>query len=342
MGRQPAGCSLFTCMILQFAVAALAAAVASGQIPEQSTADAPALTPGDTWTIRYSDGSRGRRTYLKEENGILVFQVSQVWADGSTSQGLLHLTRDLSTVRMLDASGREVRRFDPHSLGLRFPLSVGKQWQDRCARFDEGKPAGTFLGSFRVVGIEDVTGPTGTHRTYRIDGQTYEAADPTRLWRFSHWYAPDARMEVRLRALEPDGNFTEVELSEFRPAGSSPSQMLLVPRPGGKGPEVFLGVWDGYWKEMILATKLTVERIEGDAAFVIYWRGAYMFPGLQRPSQQRAEGRLLDEKTLRVEIWDDATGRWADVTYRLQDDGTLAAQWRSGDIQASATLRKEP
>jgi len=342
MAEKPARRPLFVLVFLLLPVAALAAAVASGQSPAPPAADAPSLTPGDSWTIRYSDGSRGKRTFLKEESGILVFEISQAWADGSTSQGLLHLTRDLATVRMLDASGREVRRFDPHSLGLRFPLSVGKQWQERCERFDEGKPAGTFVGAFRVVGIEDVTGPSGTHRTYRVDGQTSEARDPSRVWRFSHWYAPEARMEVRLRALEPDGSFTEFELSEFRPAGFTPPRTLLAPRAPGQGPEAFLGVWDGHWKEMILATKLAVERIEGDAAFVTYWRGAYIFPGLQRPRQQRAEGRLLDEKTLRVEIWDDTGQRWAEAIYSLQSDGTLAAQWRSGDIKASATLRKEP
>jgi hypothetical protein len=93
---------------------------------------------------------------------------------------------------------------------------------------------------------------------------------------------------------------------------------------------------------MTLATTLTVERIEGGTAFVTYWRGAYMFPGLQRPRRQRAEGRFLDGRTLRVEIWDDAAGRWADVTYRLQDDGTLAARWQSGDVSASAILHKQP
>jgi hypothetical protein len=45
---------------------------------------------------------------------------------------------------------------------------------------------------------------------------------------------------------------------------------------------------------------------------------------------------------LRVEIWDDAVQRWAEAIYRLQSDGTLAAQWRSGDVKASATLHKEP
>jgi len=43
--------------------------------------------------------------------------------------------------------------------------------------------------------------------------------------------------------------------------------------------------------------RLTVEPIEGDKVTAVYWRGAYMFPGLQRPSQQRVEGKLPDAKT---------------------------------------------
>jgi hypothetical protein len=28
---------------------------------------------------------------------------------------------------------------------------MGKQWQDRCDRFGQGKPAGTFAGTFQGV-----------------------------------------------------------------------------------------------------------------------------------------------------------------------------------------------
>ena len=342
MARRRAGGSLYTCLILAFAVEALAATPAPGQVPELPAADAPTLTPGDTWTIRFSDGAWAKRTFLRETAGLLIFEVTQGWADGTSSQGLLHLTRELATVRMLGADGAELLRFVPHSLGLRFPLADGKRWQDRCERFDLGKPAGTFSGTFQVVGTEDVTGPAGTFRAFRVEGQAFHPQDPAKVWRFTHWYAPAARMEVRLRAVEPDGKVTEFELAEIRPAGYLPPPALLVPRQGGQGPAAFLGVWEGYWREMTLATRLTVERIDADTASVIYWRGAYVFPGLQRPRQQPAEGRFLDERTLRVPIWDDAGQRWAETTYVLQPDGSLAGQWKSGGGQATGTLRKEP
>jgi len=324
------------------AMLSCAVTTAAAQTPAPLVADLPALTPGDTWTIRFSDGAWAKRTFLRETAGLLVFEVAQGWADGTSSPGLLHLTRDLATVRMADATGKELLRFDPHSLGLRFPLVMGKQWQDRCDRFDQGKPAGNFMGAFQVVGVEDVSGPAGTFRTFRVEGQTYELGNPAMVWRFTHWYAPAARMEVRLRAVEPDGKVTEFELADFRPAGYAPPPALLAPHPAGQGPEAFQGVWEGYWKELTLATRLTVERIEGDTATVIYWRGAYVFPGLQRPRQQRAEGRFLDERTLRVPIWDDAGQRWAETIYILRADGTLAGQWQSGGGLATGTLRKEP
>lgn len=326
--------SVLAAMVFVAAIT-MAEAIAPAQTQGPNVADSPTLVPGDTWTIGYSDGSRGKRKFLKEEAGVLVFEVSQTWRDGGTSQGLLHLTRDLSVVRMLDAGGTELRRFNPHSLGLQFPLAVGKEWQESCQRFDEGRLVGTYVGAYKVVGIEAVAGPAGTFQTFRVEGQTYELQAPTRLWRFTHWYAPEVRMEVKLQAVEPDGSGTQFELVEFQPAGH------IRPPVAFSAPEAFLGVWEGHWREMILATKLTVEKIEGDTALVIYWRGAYLFPGLQRPRQQRVEGKFLDEKTLKLEIWDDAGQRWAEVTYTLNSDGTLTGRWSSGGGVANATLKKE-
>jgi len=191
------------------------------------------------------------------------------------------------------------------------------------------------VGSYKVVGVEAVTGPAGTFQAFRVEGQTYEAQAPTELWRFTHWYAPEARMEVKLRAVEPDGSATQYELVEFRPAGYTRPPSFSVS-------EAFLGVWEGHWREALLATRLTVERIEGDAASVLYWRGAYLFPGLQRPSQQRAEGRFLDERTLKLDVWDDAGQRWAEVTYTLNSDGTLTGKWSGGGYVLNATLKRQP
>jgi len=313
----------------------MAEAIAIAQTSGPIAADSPTLAPGDTWTFRYDDGTRGKRKFLKEEAGILVFEVSQTWKDGETSQGILHLTRDLSMVRMLGVDGTEYRRFDPHSLGLQFPLAVGKEWQDRCQRFQQGKPVGTFAGTYKVVGVEEVVGPAGRFQTFRVDGQTYELRDPTRLWRFTHWYAPEVRAEVKFLAVEPDGSRAQYELVEFRPAG------YTRPPAPWQGLEAFLGIWEGHWRETILATKLTVEEIDGDTASVIYWRGASRYPVFQGPSQQRVEGKFLDEKTLKLEVWDDARQRWAGVTYTLNSDGTLTGKWSSGGDVANATQKKE-
>jgi len=115
---------------------------------------------------------------------------------------------------------------------------VGKEWQGTSQRFDAGKDAGTFVGAYKVTGIETVTVPAGTFRAFRVEGQTYEVQASTKQWRFVHWYAPDVRMEVKLQATEPDGRVTEVELVEFRPAGQIP----LPARVAKEVSEAFLGV----------------------------------------------------------------------------------------------------
>jgi len=145
-------------------------------------------------------------------------------------------------------------------------------------------------------------------------------------------------MEVKLSAMEPDLSVTEVELVEFQPAG----RIAPPARAAKDTAEAFLGLWEGHWKEMVLAMRLTVERIEGDNVTAVYWRGAYIFPGLQRPNQQRVEGKFLDAKTMRFEVWDDANQRWAEATYTLNNDGTLTGTWKSGSVAATGVLKKEP
>jgi hypothetical protein len=329
------------CLFVAFTVAAAIAPASRGaaaQGHETFVANPPTFSPGDTWTIRYSDGTKAKRKFLREEPGVLVFEVSETSPRRRGSHGLLHLNRDLATIKMVDTGGEEVQRFEPHSFGLRFPLTVGKEWQGRCQRFDEGRFSGTFIGAYKVVRIESVTVPAGTFQAFRVEGETYEIRDPKRRWRFNHWYAPEVRMEVRVHAMEPDGSLTGLDLSEFRWAG----QVLKPARGTGPPSQVFLGIWEGYWKEMILATRLTIERIEGDIVFAIYWRGAYIFPGLQKPSQQSIEGKFVDEKTMRFEVWDDANHRWAEATYTFSGDEKLTGTWKSGGIVATALLEKEP
>jgi hypothetical protein len=338
MHRSGNGACGFLFAALSVAAFVLAGTGASAQPFDPVIADAPSLTPGDTWSVRYSDGTRAIKKFLREDAGVLIFEVSQVSPGQSIMRGLLHLTRDLSTVRILDAGGTESQRFEPHSLSLQFPLAVGKEWQGTCRRFDEGRHVGTFVGTYKVTAIETVTVAAGTFRAFRVEGQTHEVRAPTKQWGFVHWYAPEVRMDVKLLAMEPDLSVTAMELVEFQPV-----KPISLPPPGVRQiSNEFLGLWEGYWVEMVLATRLTVERIEGNTVTAVYWRGAYIFPGLQRPSQQRVEGKFLDAKTVRFEIWDDANQRWAEATYTLNSDGMLTGTWKSGDVTATGILKKEP
>jgi hypothetical protein len=67
-----------------------------------------------------------------------------------------------------------------------------------------------------------------------------------------------------------------------------------------------------------------------------------MSPGLQRPSQQRVEGKCLDAKMVKFEVWDDANSRWAEASWTLNRDGTLTAKWSSGGNVTTGVLEKEP
>ncbi|HSR12499.1 MAG TPA: hypothetical protein VLS90_13750 [Thermodesulfobacteriota bacterium] len=148
--------------------------------------------------------------------------MAQIAINGDISQGFLYLNRDLATVKTLDSDGKELQRFEPCSLGLQFPLFAGKKWQGRSRRFDEGKDAGTFAGTYRVVKVESVAVAAGTFRSFRVEGETYDLKAPDTRWRFVRWYAPQARAEVKVQAMTPGANPVEFEVTEFSPAQSPP------------------------------------------------------------------------------------------------------------------------
>ena len=309
-------------------------AIAQTSVPWAIAAEAPKYSVGDTWRIRYSNGIRSVRRFIKEQGGVLMFDLEHSWPNGNRMRGGLELSRDLSIVRMLGPDGAETRRFDPQSLGLRFPLEVGKQWEDECRRFDRGQLVGIFKGQYTVVVREEIVTSAGRFDTFRVEGQTFEVGDPALRWRFTHWYSPDAGMEVRVESIEPNGSGTVFELVEFTPAGS--------PVAAFPGAEKFVGRWEGHWKETLLATALTIEKVEGRTASIVYWRGASRDPVFQAPSQQRSEGRFTDAATLRLDVWDETAGDWADLTYTLNRDGTLTGKWRRGDFVQSAILERQP
>ena len=189
-----------------------------------------------------------------------------------------------------------------------------------------------------MTAIETVTVAAGTFRAFRVEGQSHEVQTPAKQWHFALWYAPEVRMDVKLLAMQPDLSVTQFEVAEFRPGGR-----LSPPAPGvNQISEAFLGVSEGHWKETLLAMRLTVEQIEGANVTAVYWHGADTSPGLQPPGQQRVEGKFLDAKTARFEVWDDASRCWAEATYTLNSDGTLAAKWSSGSIVVTGVLQKEP
>ncbi len=324
--------AIIVCLSVGFA--ALSVASAQTRAPWAVSVESPTFAPGDSWRIRYSNGVRSVRKFVKEQAGTLFFDIEHSWPTGNKMAGALELNRDLSIVRMLGPDGAETRRFEPQSLGLRFPLEVGKRWEEECRRYDRGQLVGIFKGQYTVAAREEITTPAGRFDTFRVEGQTFEVADPALRWRFTHWYAPAVGMEVRVESVEPNGTGTVFELVEHRPAASAATAF--------QGAEKFVGRWEGHWKEVLLAIAVTVEAVNGRTAAIRYWRGASRFPAFQAPSEQRSEGRFIDAATLCFDVWDDSTGDWADLTFTLNRDGTLNGKWRRGEFVQSAILQKQP
>jgi len=89
---------------------------------------------------------------------------------------------------------------------LNFPLFVGKKWTDMIDYV--GKRQGmrvTYLIEYRVEGLEDVTTPVGTFKSFRIFAKALflgGRGDPST---FVVWYSPEAKFWVKRESRKETG-----------------------------------------------------------------------------------------------------------------------------------------
>jgi hypothetical protein len=201
-----------------FALSTLGLLVTAHGAPNTLVAEPPNPFPGDAWVFKSFQGATQVRKFLKEENGFLVYEVVHTSPGGKPTPYTFLLTKNLSIVKVVRGDGVEHRRFEPHALGLQFPLKVGNKWQEKAQRFDQGRPGPLFLGSFKAIHVEDLTVAAGKFPSFRVDAETYPENDRSKIFRVTNWYSPEANAIVKIWEKAPDGSESTFELVEYRPA----------------------------------------------------------------------------------------------------------------------------
>ena len=102
--------------------------------------------------------------------------------------------------------------------------------------------------------------------------------------------------------------------------------------------EAFLGTWEGRWSldRGYRDATLTVERVEGNTAQVIYAVGWYR---RRPPFEYKGSAEFKDENTLKV----DLSAYGAEAIFTLRADGKLDASWEApGSVRPiHTTLTKQ-
>lgn len=180
-------------------------------------AEPPVWAKGDTW--RFSSNStagRQSRYTWRVDRDELVDGVAHYVIKSSTRE-YFYRKSDLALSRETMQGELRIRNTPPR-LYYVWPLAVGASWE-QTFRYERPEAKRSYDTSYKgsVDGEETLTVPAGTFRTLKI---VYRSPS-TNVVNWAQWYAPDARMWVRMH--EParaEGERTR-ELLSFTLAGKT-------------------------------------------------------------------------------------------------------------------------
>lgn len=176
---------------------------------------------GDRWSYDVKDDATGD---LRHSVTFVVVEVT----DKEITARLTMKGKDRPRTFVFDPDwGRiddSVWRYRPSDIGIRKPLQIGKEWRiDANASNMQNGAALRVSGVAKVAGKEQVTTPTGTFDTFRVEAKLRQVDSKDQTKSFSvaqwFWYAPDVnrwvkkKVEVRSEGRLRD-SFSE-ELTEY-------------------------------------------------------------------------------------------------------------------------------
>ena len=190
------------------ALAVLFGACASGPVSAPLTgatsAAAPNVRAGDSWTFRelngYNNLPKGTLRERVLESGASGIRV-EVSADDSPPGPPEAYTPDWGWRDKLDATG-VMRRFKPAFPAYVFPLAVGQKWGSEVDTFDPASGAAVAVKiRARVLGWELVRVPAGDFEALKVRRESwYSDGGTTHFGTYlveTDWYAPKVNHFVR-------------------------------------------------------------------------------------------------------------------------------------------------
>ena len=192
----------------------------------QAQASAPAFKEGDTWQFKFetknaikslTDSAAGTYEIVFTQGNIKLYETE----GGRGRGGEIPITNDILSQTLLTQVGKNEQQI------LKFPLSVGQKWSYkytyasmRSGRF--GTSGQNREVQVNVIGMEDVTTPAGTFKTFklvRVEGYFAGARGGNYAREtYTYFYSPDTKSVVKISSVnDNDPVIQEGELIKFTP-----------------------------------------------------------------------------------------------------------------------------
>jgi hypothetical protein len=151
------------------------------------------LSPGDTFVYKYRGRGDTTQTYLREENGQLVFERSFTKPKGAP-KGEFVYTLDGNGVRWPMPDG-EIRSANPNTGMLKFPMQVGTTWTHKYILTIKNEPIHR-TATMKVRKYKEIKTEAGKFWAFRIERRNQRDDRPLPAYE-TYWFAPELGMIVK-------------------------------------------------------------------------------------------------------------------------------------------------
>lgn len=169
-------------------------AMAADETQNTVVAQAPTLTPGNTWiwSDNAKNGQLRRETFENPDGENLIFRMGLV---KNPNNRIRVRTKEMNLINDVKNDGKEVTANNPHSGLLSFPLFIGKKWEHKYISQGTSKTINRH-SRYEVDAYEKVTTPAGTFDAFSIKGYDQREDKPYGIT-VKFWYAPQVRNIVK-------------------------------------------------------------------------------------------------------------------------------------------------
>jgi hypothetical protein len=189
----------------------------------QEQAPAPSFKEGDTWQFNISRKEQFA-TSTEQNEGLYELSIRQgavrIYQIEGSQKNEMTVQPDGPMQALLRLIGKSDQRPD-----LKFPLSVGQKWTyGYQTRFPNTRQDQRRSAEVNVTGIDQVTVPAGSFKTYKlIKSESWSiggtrAAGTTNSTTSTYFYSPETRSIVKASTMvEKNPGTIETELIKFTP-----------------------------------------------------------------------------------------------------------------------------